>query len=311
MTTRYGSSILIQRSPSLTPPPPSPPRRRTRESNKNFAPYTAYKKVYGDKELRLLEEQENRRRFHKKHPEEPEEDDPAWTASQSQLEEESQGVPAFSLQRQRIPSINAQSSRKKLPPIPTPNWDGPSKYVGRPLIHRSNNAAPLESLSPTASRRYLVDDLSPTRLSSKNKLIDKKLPQNINGRTSIIAHQDGAGPSPRASPAAVEEALRRLYGNDSDDDDGSLRNVHATSNIVDPADDEHREATGPGTSDSAMESVNNTEEDSDGSGSQDRAVSGEEEAMEESEDGLDRKRQRILSRVWPAVLIQKKAEEAK
>lgn len=292
-TSQPQSTNAIQRSPSLTPPPPSPPRRRTRESNKNFAPYTAYKKVFGDKELRLLEERESRRRTHKRHLDELEEEDPAWTASQSQIEEESQAFPVFSPQRQRT-----SSNTKKLPPIPTPAWDSISKRPKKPnhLVKSVSREAPP----------------SPLRRMSKRSPVNRKLLQEKPRRSQNSVDQNDGSSSPRASPSVVAEALRRLYGEDSDDDDELLRSAHIASKSMGIPEDENQEATGPGTSDSAMESVNSAENDTEGSASQ-MKVEDADESMEEeeSEDELDRRRQRILSRVWPTVLIQKKAEEAR
>lgn len=333
-----------QRSPSLTPPPPSPPKRRTRETNKFFRPYTAYIKQWGDKELKRLEEEARTKQAHRPGANqgdavEDEDEDASWVASQSLVDEESQSVSATSILHTAKSRIHVRpkpkpppvvypaldSVRRSRPDVPIPNWnnnqsDAARRHVKQPEPSTETDLAPLKLRQPGAPRRFLDLDGSPVANRTKS-------PARENGGNARPSYARTAD-----SPDAVHDALRRLYA------DEEIIDINSS----DPGDDhmldvDEGNAAPPTDPDTAPSGLEEMEEDADSENEesqfpvrkskglinkryliQDQEESQERDVVEENqqensddeedEDGVDKERERILAKVWPAVLIKKNAE---
>ncbi|KAG8815011.1 hypothetical protein FRC17_000898, partial [Serendipita sp. 399] len=289
-----------QRSPSLSPPPPSPPQRRTRETNKLFAPYTAYKRQWGDAELRRLEALETRKRVqrHGDDHEQTVEDDPAWMESQSQREDESQVL-----------------------------WSQPFHHTGRHKNVMASTAAREHRFNHNMSQQGRRDAATTeSHQSSHNRSQSRSMDgiRLIQDRVRPKQSMPQSLPQPRASAAMITEVLQKLYGDDSGSDTGSSGQNLLKSSSRHHVDDiqlsegtahdpESSEAVEENPSDEELQRLNEHQEQSKiGSTDDDEHQSEERSGSDaESEDEMDRRRQRILSRVWPAVMIKKKAEEAR
>ncbi|KAG8765529.1 hypothetical protein FRC15_006933, partial [Serendipita sp. 397] len=298
-----------QRSPSLSPPPPSPPRRRTRETNKLFAPYTAYKRQWGDAELRRLEALEARKHVqrHTYDPEQATEDDSAWVGSQSQIEGESQ---AFWVQ-----TVHHRTASKGIMTSASSKSSHPNHDTPRQRTKDRTNAKP-DGSAPDPPRALATS----TEGNSLNEVSHR--PDSSTARyEGVEAHR----PQPRASSAMIQEALRKLYEDSDSSNDQQDPFPIGDHEYHRNAGDRHLSegtAHDPETSESILDDQSdegNRSEEKRLSPSRIQLSAGEaaqsdeetEDSDIESEDEVDRRRQRILGRVWPAVMIKKKAEEAR
>lgn len=325
LTASLDLSPSFPKSPSLTPPPPSPPRRRTRESNKKFAPYTAYRQQYGDAaitELRRLEQVEAGRRLHGQRSTvvNPDEDD-TWAASQSQMDDESQDQTQASI----IPPIRplhgkpihkprgltSRSTLQSRPSVPVPIWES-----RRPNIsHTLHEPIPLKPRDPNAPRKFVDPDGSPVHVGGKQSFRPVGALKEPKSRPKEVAAQ-------ATGPFNENDALLQLYADESDEEEQELgMDSHVAEPFLEGFDDQVEPSgdgaptTDPDTNDSDMDlepigptrkrpsSLRSVEtSDHSGSGSPDVSDEG-------SEDREIRKRKRILARVMPAVMIKKSAQE--
>jgi hypothetical protein len=316
----YNVSQSSSTSTSLSPPPPSPPRRRTRESNKTFAPYTAYRRQYGDvaiAELHRLEQLEaSRRVFGQRSTAVDDDEDETWVASQSQVEEESQ----IQTQSSLAPSFESRIDKpitkrvmvpksvpRNRPDVPVPVWEArrPNSASITPVNH-----IPLRLRDPKAPRRFLDPDGSPVR-------------PGMSSSSTYESHSKSVETTHRAAPMTANDALRQLYGDESGDEGPDVEmgsdqvndfsDFELLENLAEP-NGEAVPLTDPDTGGSDVDAEPaDTRDESGGRGESEKEDDSGEGSSHSSntddEDKLDRKRQRILARVLPAVMIKKSAQQ--
>ncbi|KIM26558.1 hypothetical protein M408DRAFT_181447 [Serendipita vermifera MAFF 305830] len=316
------ASQTFSKSPSLTPPPPSPPRRRTRESNKKFAPYTAYRQQYGDaalEEMKRLEQLEASRRLNGQRSTvvDPNED-ANWVGSQSQIDEESQNHTQASTTISSVPPAKPRTSlpkplQKTRPDVPVPVWN--TKRPNKPRVE--SEPVPLKARDPNAPRRFVDLDGSPIRANADRVL--NQDPKRSNLSTKRVSHVN------KKAANNIDDDLRLLYAGESDeDDDGGLAqdsnapfdDMEVPENFAD-LNEEGAPTTDPDTNGSDMDTDpmdlrpvkrKSTLQDS-LSDTRESSGSGSSEVSEDDEEREIRKRQRILARVLPAVMIKKSAQQ--
>jgi hypothetical protein len=225
------------RSPSLTPLPPTPPRRRTRESNKNFAPYTEYIKQYGNKELLRLEEERRNPTDRWRHgdwgQDRDQEIDGAYVESQMQeimsmaraskshnanhLNKDIQ-VDSSEVDEPSTRTVQKSASKEGKDPVSVQEksggrrWNAHTKQLG--LLHPSPKRS---NIAESSTSKQLLDDEDLSRIRRAIKGKGRK-----EGTRMTNLPSDGMElslPSKGQPSSFRHDMLKELYGDEVDDDE--------------------------------------------------------------------------------------------
>ena len=238
-------------------------------------------------------------------------EDENWVDGQTQIEGETREPPIKSSKpRMSKPvtndhSVGSMSTSRDRPDVPAAVWEAkrpPSASISRA------NLLPLMPRNPNGPRRFLNPDGSPIRYCTGGLT-----GENDHFSTSQDEKHSGASESKRMTPLTADEALEQLYAGEageggpdlgeSDDSAGDFMALEDFSGF-----NRYRvPSTEAGSDDSGTDSDSAKGQ----SKSRDQDVSRDSEERDshssdvDEQSKLDRKRQRILSRVMPAVMIKK------